>query len=570
MEAHIGLPAWKLSIHGQISGDFALPSPIPASSGNLTTLTVILDNAAPEPEELQIGFNESYTIEVTTSGATLRAPSVWGLIRGMETFSQLLDWDGSAYYILRVPLTISDAPRFAWRGFMVDTARHYLPVDTVRHILDLMAAFKFSVLHWHMVDAQSFPFVSAAYPELSKKGAFGSEAVYTAAAIRGLVQYARERAIVVIPELDFPGHTASWGMGYPGVTVDCWDWIGKDRMYYAENVVGLNPANPDAHTMAKTLLSELADLFPAKYVHIGGDEVNTACWNRSKQAGDIQAYMAAQGLTSLREIQSVIVREAQAHLTQAKGRTPIVWEESLGLPGSPIENDTIVQVWKERDSLKAAIQAGHRVVLSEGFYQDMQAPMCTMVTADQPECRQDARYWLYIWTWLDMYNNDPTRGMGFTPEEEKRVLGGEACSWGESEDAQNYDGRSFSRSPAVAERLWSSIDMHADPVAKHKAERAFFENRLLRLRCTLVRRGISQAAPLAPDYCPTRTSDPPAVPSVAPVPPNNTALLIAVGCLGVVAAVTSVMAVVFGVLHFRNRKILDTYSQITASLGSPQ
>jgi len=552
MQAHQGLAPWRVSNHPQIAPNFVPHFATPAL-GKLDSLTVTIPHMK-EPEPLELGFNESYVLSITATAATLESPSVWGVIRGMETLAQLFDWDGHSFYVNKAPLTISDFPRFKWRGLMIDTARHYLSLPTIKRILDAMSVFKLNTLHWHMVDAQSFPWVSTAYPELSKKGAFSPDAVFTKDAITQIVAYARERGIIVIPELDFPGHTASWGLGYPGVTVDCWDYIGQDKLFYAENIVGLNPANQLAHDMIKGLLSELASIFPSKFVHIGGDEVNTRCWNASTQHNDIHAYMQTHNMTSYAEVQSHMAKTAQQHLFETANRRSIVWEEALDLPLAPVLPTTVVQVWRGADMLKRAVSAGYQTVLSLGYYQDTQAPLCTEMSAAQPECAVDRRYWLWIWTWLDMYNNDPIRAKGLTPEEEARVLGGEACSWSESVDDVNFDQRALSRTPAVAERLWSAVDIHAEPFRNRKAERAHAENRINRMRCYMLRRGISNAEPLAPDYCPTH-------PTGAQGATPGWVWVIA-GLLAVVCAFSLTSALVLSIINHRLHKQVRTYTRL--------
>lgn len=155
---------------------------------------------------------------------------MWGVLRGLESFSQLLTPVSEEVLSLRLnATTIDDAPRFAHRGLLLDTGRHFMPPTTIRTLLDGMAYTKLNVFHWHIVDDQSFPYQSQRYPELSARGAFHPQlAVYTPTDVADLVEYARLRGIRVLIELDTPGHTRSWGVAHPELLTQCGgDWTGK-------------------------------------------------------------------------------------------------------------------------------------------------------------------------------------------------------------------------------------------------------------------------------------------------------------------------------------------------------
>lgn len=180
--------------------------------------------------------------------ATLFALSVWGVLRGLESFSQLLHMADDATS-LRLNLTsIEDAPRFAHRGLLLDTARHFMPLDTIRTLLDGMAYTKLNVFHWHIVDDQSFPYQSRQFPELSERAAYHpTQAVYTANDTAAVIEYARLRGIRVLVELDTPGHVRSWGVAHPELLTQCGDdWTGK--------LGPLNPAEERVYPFVEELL----------------------------------------------------------------------------------------------------------------------------------------------------------------------------------------------------------------------------------------------------------------------------------------------------------------------------
>jgi len=237
--------------------------------------------------ELQFGVDESYELSVPHSSvhvfgkstAVLTAPTVWGALRGLETFAQIVQYqaqpefvDASGYFISWTPLIVKDSPRFPWRGVLVDSARHYLTVPLLRKTVDSMATMKLNTLHWHIVDAESFPFVSEKYPELQHKATYHPSASYSQDTIRELVVYARDRGVRVLPEFDTPGHTASVGQAYPELIADCYDWMVQHydtnmRWPYFNNIA-LDVTKEATKEFAQAVMGEMASLFPDSFFHV--------------------------------------------------------------------------------------------------------------------------------------------------------------------------------------------------------------------------------------------------------------------------------------------------------------
>lgn len=165
-------------------------------------------------------------------------------------------------------------------GFLLDTANHFFTTPAIRALLDELSLNRFNVLHWHLEDSYSFPFSSQQFALLAEKGAWAADAIYTHDDVRAVVEYGRVRGIRVIVELDVPGHTYSWGLAYPNVTVQCPDKVTAD--IGTINSVGLDPTDNATYAMVQSLLTELAGLVPDEYFHLGGDEVQFECWNNSK------------------------------------------------------------------------------------------------------------------------------------------------------------------------------------------------------------------------------------------------------------------------------------------------
>jgi hexosaminidase len=192
------------------SGSFSGPT--------LHGLSVTVDD--PSETVLQLGTDESYSLDVRGDGtnATLHAATVYGAVRGLETFSQLVlfDFEQHAYTLPSAPWVISDAPRFVHRGVMIDTSRHFQPLTAVRRLIESMAYVKLNVLHWHMSDTQSFPFEVKSRPKLWK-AAHSPQERYLQDDIAEVIEFARLRAVRVMVEFDLPGHAGSWCRGYPEV-----------------------------------------------------------------------------------------------------------------------------------------------------------------------------------------------------------------------------------------------------------------------------------------------------------------------------------------------------------------
>ena len=219
-----------------------------------------------------LGEDESYRLDVSSTGARLSARMVSGVLRGLETFAQLIARGPDGFQVPAV--RIEDRPRFPWRGLMVDVSHHWMPAAVVERNLDVMAAVKLNVFHWHLSDDQGFRVESKRYPKLQQEGSDGN--FYTQADVRRIVAYASERGIRVIPEFDMPGHTSAWFVGYP-------ELASAPGPYRIERRWGvfqptMDPTREETYVFLDGLIGEMAALFPDPYFHIGGDEVEGSQW----------------------------------------------------------------------------------------------------------------------------------------------------------------------------------------------------------------------------------------------------------------------------------------------------
>ena len=367
-------------------------------------------------EPAQTGGDESYQLDITPDKAVVHASTFEGALHGLETFVQLITPGRDGFEAAAVH--IEDSPRFAWRGLMIDCARHWMPPETIEQNLDAMAAVKLNVLHWHLSDDQGFRVESKLFPRLQQFGSDGH--FYTQDQVRHIIAYANERGIRVVPEFDIPGHTTSWFAGYP-------DLASAPGPYSIERSWGIfeptmNPASEETYRFLDRFLGEMTALFPDKYFHIGGDEVDPAQW---KHSAAIQAFARARHFETPDDLQAYFNQRVQ-QILKKHGKTMVGWDEVLH-PG--LDADTVIQSWRGPKALADAASKGYRGILSYGYYLDHLQPASFH------------------------YAVDPAMA------DDQRILGGEACMWSEYVSAETVNSRIWPRAAAVAERLWSPRDV---------------------------------------------------------------------------------------------------------------
>jgi hexosaminidase len=390
--------------------------PFRPKSGATPTMTVHADHGRDAVQKL--GEDESYQLTVTDSSAQLNAPTTLGILRGLQTFLQLVQITPAGFAVPAV--TIKDQPRFPWRGLLIDVSRHFIPIDVMKRNVDGMAAVKMNVLHWHLSDDQGFRVESKVFPKLHEMGSEGL--YYTQAEIRDFIAYAYDRGIRVIPEFDTPGHSDSWFVGYTELASN----PGTYGFDLGSPGSVTDPTRESTYKFLDKFIGEMAKLFPDAYFHIGGDEVDGKFWDANPK---IQAFKQAHGMKTNQDLQAYYNQRLEKILTKHH-KIMVGWDEILH-PELP--KTIIVQSWRGQASLAEAAKHGYTGLLSYGYYLDL------------------------MWPAVRHYAVDPMSDAAamLTPEQQKLILGGEACQWSEWVTPENIDSHIWPRNAVIAERLWS-------------------------------------------------------------------------------------------------------------------
>jgi len=338
-------------------------------AGDARAATLLIECKGPGKPVPSVDEDESYSLNVSETQAVLTAATVVGVLRGLETFLQLLESDRQGYFLPSV--SIQDKPRFPWRGLLIDVGRHYEPVEVIKRNLDAMAAVKLNVLHWHLTEDQGFRIESKRHPKLHQMGSDGL--FYTQEQVRDVISYARDRAIRVMPEFDMPGHVTSWLVGHP-------ELASAPGPYAIERKAGImlpafDPTQEQTYKFLEDFFAEIASLFPDDYIHIGGDENEGKQWSGNPQ---IQAFMKAKGIKDNHALQAYF-NQRVSKILQRLGKKMIGWDEILH-PDLP--KDTVIQSWRGPASLADAARKGYKSILSSGYYIDLIFPASEHYQAD--------------------------------------------------------------------------------------------------------------------------------------------------------------------------------------------
>jgi len=406
---------------------------------------------------------EGYQLKVSSGTINIAARTSNGLYYGLQSLLQLISADNS--HVIPA-LEIEDFPQYSWRGFMLDVSRHFYSVEEIKKLLDVMSRYKLNVFHWHLTDDQGWRLQIKRYPKLTSVGAWRQEipgsvffnkrpdtlkgkpyrygGFYTQQQAKEIVRYAALRGITVIPEIELPGHSEAALAAYPAFSSSGRPQTVANSMGYPKGAVSeYNPGNPATFTFLENILDEVMDIFPSHYIHLGGDEVDKTNW---KNNASCLALMKKEGLKNYEELQSYFINKIGDYLEQ-HGRRIICWDEALEGNLLPSATITYWRSWAKKAPLKA-VSNGHPFinVCSDPLYLNryQAGPEGEPLAAPHSMNTLERVYG---------YQMMPS---GFTPAQQKLVLGGQAAIW--TEFFGTNSGMEYMLLPrllALAENLWS-------------------------------------------------------------------------------------------------------------------
>ncbi len=419
-------------------------------------------NKKPVPE---LG-NEGYTLNITKNTITLSANKAAGIFNGIQTLKQLFPIEKTDTIAI-AGCSIKDYPRFKWRGLMLDVSRHFFTIDEVKAYIDKMSQYKFNVLHWHLTDDQGWRIEIKSLPKLTEVGAWRVErygrfgksrtvpkpnekatygGFYTQEQIKDIVRYAQDRNITIVPEIDIPGHSMAALAAYPELSVKKepkyvapgtkfseWYGGGKFKMLI-ENT--LNPTDEKVYEFIDKVFTEVAQLFPGKYIHMGGDEAYHGYWEENKE---VQKFMKKHKIKDTHELQSYFVKRVQK-IINSKGKKMIGWDEILD---GGLADGAAVMSWRGMKGGIAAAKMKHEVVMSP----------TTFAYLDYMQGDETVENKIYASLSLEKsYTFEPV------PDgiDSKYILGGQGNLWTEAIPTLQYAFyMTYPRAFAIAETVWS-------------------------------------------------------------------------------------------------------------------
>ena len=382
--------------------------------------------------------DEGYQLKVTQEKAELTASTKKGLFYAFQTLRQLMPVEAFGSKPARkikwnVPVVeITDAPRFAWRGVLVDVSRKFQSVETMKLMLDAMAACKLNILHWHLTDNQGWRLEIKRYPRLTEL----SKQFYTQDEIREIVKYAKMRNISIIPEIDIPGHSSAATRAYPELCCK-----GPDGVKLKRSGIYC-PGEKFSYEFMENVLREVAVLFPAPYIHLGADEVGHRSW---KKCPDCQAVIKREKLKGTHGLEVFFVQR-MVDILRKLGKRAITWDEAFDVQA---EKDQIIMSWRGVHPGMVAAEKGHNVIF---------CPVSALYF-DRRNSRSKHQHPGYSFNTVNLdlpYFFEPANPL-LSKSARERVMGAQGCIWGEKiKDGKHLMMQAMMRGCALAEATWSS------------------------------------------------------------------------------------------------------------------
>jgi hexosaminidase len=377
-----------------------------------------------------IAGSEAYRLRAAGKEVLIEASDPRGLFYGAQTLRQLVTDSSGSRAIPAVD--ISDAPRFRWRGLLIDLGRHFFGKQTLFKIIDEMAAYKLNVLKLHLTDYEGWRLEIPAYPKLTEVGSLvdGKALYLTTADAQEIVQYAADRHIIVVPEIEMPGHASAAARSYPE--------------FFNKRGDTFNPANPKTYDFVRGVLTEVAALFPAPYLDFAGDEVGDDAWNGM---ADVDRLKAERGLKTSKDVQAYFTGKVVG-IIESLGKRPVAWDDQVE---AQAPTSVVIQWWRRDrpDVLEAAAKAGYELVISPAdqlYFDYHQGPGEPGAPWEGNKGGPQSIEKILAW--------EPVPD-SFTPDQSARVLGIEACVWTEFIATERYlEFMTFPRLLALAEVAW--------------------------------------------------------------------------------------------------------------------
>jgi len=463
---------------------------------------------------LQHGVDESYTLDIGSGSNIIQitAKTVYGALHAFTTLQQIVINDGSHNLIIEAPVSIKDAPLYPVRGIMIDSGRNFISKKKIFEQIDGMALSKLNVLHWHIVDAQSWPIQIDAYPQMTDD-AYSANEVYTHAILRDIIEYAGARGVRVLPEIDMPGHASSGWKQIDVEMMSCIDsWWSNDN-WATHTAVEPNPGQLDilnnkTYEATGKVFKELASIFPDDWFHIGGDELHMNCYNFSAKISDFFGSGKTMG-----DLYQHWVDTAIPNFRKQANKTLVMWEDVVLSPDAAasgvVPKDIIMQSWNNgltnifnltRDGYKVIVSSADFMYLDCGYggwvsndprYNVQENPNATLPNFNYGG---GGGSWCAPYkTWQRIYDYDFTQGL--SDEQKSLIQGSIAPLWAEQVDDTVISSKMWPRAAALAELVWSG-----NRDASGKKRTTELTQRILNFREYLVANGV-QAAPLMPKYC---------------------------------------------------------------------
>lgn len=455
----------------KFSGDYLKDKLLKATKYNINVLEKAPDNANSKQNCFNLSVSESYNLpkegyelSVTPSGVFIKASHKAGIFYAVQTILQLLPPtiynNATGWEKWEIPaVEIKDFPRFAYRGMHLDVSRTFFDKDVIYNYLDWLSYHKINTFHWHLSDDNGWRLEIKKYPFLTEKGAWrGPDEVipaaygsgnrryggfYTQEDVKDIIKYAADRNIEIIPEIDMPGHSKAVVGAYPQVGCDNkTEFISSNGE--VKNVWCVGKA--DNYKMLDNIIKEIAQLFPSKVIHIGGDEVNMDNW---KECPTCQAFMKEKGMKQEIELLNYFVRQLE-RIVNKHGKVMAGWDEILD--GGELRKDTRIYAWRSVKKGIEAVKKGQPTVMQVGeycYYDMKQTPL------------ERGHNWAGIVTLEKAYSLDPVGTFDVTTDEQKLILGPQGALWTEllNKPVRFMEYQNYPRTCALAEIGWTNQDL---------------------------------------------------------------------------------------------------------------